>query len=67
MKMDCDENPQDRLSLVKPILAVGRVLAQPQGRPRHDGFVHGADRVASAASSQLPLQLTLIANKRHRV
>ena len=33
----------------RPSEALGRVLAQPQGRHRSDGFVHGADRVASAA------------------
>ena len=33
----------------RPSEALGRVLAQPQGRHRSDGFVHGADGVASAA------------------
>ena len=33
----------------RPSQALGRILAQPQGRHRRDGFVHGADRVASAA------------------
>ena len=33
----------------RPSQALGRVLARPQGRHRRHGFVHGVDRVASAA------------------